>query len=101
MGSTCSTVVSRSPGPVTRATSARTSTRRDASACPTYSYRAATVSGTTVTTDTSGGGGVALAPGERRRAAAAPRRTSATAIAAVHVAGLIKRFISVPVGGGE
>src|SRR3989442_14722541 len=86
---------------MTPVTSARTSTRRDASACPTYSQRAVTVSGTTVTTDTSGGGGAELATGARRRAAAAPRRTSVTAIAAIQVAGLIKRFISIPVGGGD
>src|SRR2546430_7083354 len=59
------------------------------------------VSGMTVTTDTSGGGGAELATGARRRAAAAPRRTSVTAIAAIQVAGLIKRFISIPVGGGD
>src|SRR5437879_8950284 len=59
------------------------------------------VSGTTVTPDTCGGGGAELATGERRRAAAAPSRTSVTAIAAIQVAGLIKRFISMPLGGGD
>src|SRR5207249_6669706 len=86
---------------MTPVTCERTSTEREAAACPTYSKRAVTVSGTTVRTDTSGGGGAALATGARQRAAAAPTRSSATATAAVHVAGLIKRVMRIPAGEGD
>src|SRR5207248_11655360 len=85
-------------GAMTPVTCERTSTEREAAACPTYSLRAATVSGTTVSTDTSGAGGAAGATAGRRRAAAAPTRSTETATAAVHRTDLIKRFISVPVG---
>src|SRR2546425_6705008 len=44
---------------MTPATWARTSTRRDAAACPTNSKRAETVSGAIVSTETWGGGGAA------------------------------------------
>src|SRR5207248_4452381 len=63
--------------------------------------RAATVSGTTVRTETSGAGGAALANGVRRRAATVPTRTRASATTAVHVAGLIRRFMRTPAVEGD
>src|SRR6185312_4871840 len=60
---------------MTPATWARTSTRRDAAACPTNSKRAETVSGATVSTVTSGGGGAAVAA--RRHAQPPCRRAAA------------------------
>src|SRR5467141_3418051 len=60
---------------MTPATWARTSTRRDAAACPTNSKRAETVSGATVSTETSGGGGAAVAA--RRHAQPPCRRAAA------------------------
>src|SRR5260221_11326089 len=60
---------------MTPATWARTSTRRDAAACPTNSKRAEIVSGATVSTETSGGGGAAVAA--RRHAQPPCRRAAA------------------------
>src|SRR6267378_3288460 len=60
---------------MTPATWGRTSTRREAAACPTNSKRADTVSGAIVSTETSGGGGAAVAA--RRHAQPPCRRAAA------------------------
>src|SRR2546427_3671918 len=78
---------------MTPATWARTSTRRDAAACPTNSKRAETVSGATVSTETSGGGGAAVAA--RRHAQPPWRRAAApTAQTAVRREGLVRTTAS-------
>src|SRR2546422_1936900 len=69
---------------MTPATWARTSTRRDAAACPTNSNRAETVSGATASTETSGGGGTA---GAARRHAQPLCRTTAAPTAHTAVRG--------------
>src|SRR5712664_3747948 len=63
---------------MTPATWARTSTRRDAAACPTNSKRAETVSGAIVSTVTWGGGGMA---GTACRHAQPPWSTTTAALA--------------------
>src|SRR5438552_18324067 len=69
---------------MTPETWARTSTRREAAACPTNSKRAETVSGATVSTETSGGGGAAVAA---RRHAQPPCRRAAAPTAQTAVRG--------------
>src|SRR6266536_4540864 len=78
---------------ITPATWARTSTRREAAACPTNSKRAETVSGATVSTETSGGGGAAVAA---RRHAQPPcrRATAPTAQTAVRGECLVRTTTS-------
>src|SRR5207245_519366 len=68
---------------MTPATCARTSTRRDAAACPTNSKRADTVSGATVRTETSGGGGAAAVAARRHAQPLCRSRAAPTAHTAV------------------
>src|SRR6266699_214517 len=68
---------------MTPATWARTSTRRDAAACPTNSKRADTVSGATVRTETPGGGGAAAVAARRHAQPPCKRAAAPTAQTAV------------------
>src|SRR3989475_11042820 len=79
---------------MTPATWARTSTRRDAAACPTNSKRAETVSGATVRTDTSGGGGAAAVAARRHAQPLCRSRAAPTAHTAVRGEHLVRTTIS-------
>src|SRR3989442_13238931 len=79
---------------MTRATWARTSTRRDAAACPTNSKRAETVSGATVSTETSGGGGAAAVAARRHAQPPCRRTTAPTAHTAVRGEHLVRTTTS-------
>src|SRR5260370_36900960 len=77
------------------ATWARTSTRRDAAACPTNSKRAETVSGAIVSTVTWGGGGAAGAACRH----APPPWSTATATPAQTPFGRWRLLRTTPYGG--
>src|SRR6266550_6537796 len=79
---------------MTPATCARTSTRRDAAACPTNSKRAETVSGATVSTETSGGGGAAAVAARRHAQPLCRSRAAPTAHTAVREEHLIRTTAS-------
>src|SRR5256712_2526858 len=79
---------------MTPATWARTSTRRDAAACPTNSKRAETVSGATVSTETSGGGGAAAVAARRHAQPPCRRTTAPTAHTAVRGEHLVRTTTS-------
>src|SRR3989442_6696975 len=76
------------------ATCARTSTRRDAAACPTNSKRADTVSGATVRTETSGGGGAAAVAARRHAQPLCRSRAAPTAHTAVREEHLVRTTTS-------
>src|SRR5881296_3821417 len=79
---------------MTPATWARTSTRRDAAACPTNSKRAETVSGATVSTETSGGGGAAAVAARRHAQPLCRNRAAPTAHTAVRGEHLVRTTTS-------
>src|SRR5881296_4042568 len=79
---------------MTPATWARTSTRRDAAACPTNSKRAETVSGATVSTETSGGGGAAAVAARRHAQPLCRSRAAPTAHTAVRGEHLVRTTTS-------
>src|SRR5881628_3757551 len=79
---------------MTPATWARTSTRRDAAACPTNSKRAETVSGATVSTETSGGGGEAAVAARRHAQPLCRSRAAPTAHTTVRGEHLVRTTTS-------
>src|SRR6266550_5962413 len=79
---------------MTPATWARTSTRREAAACPTNSKRAETVSGATVRTETSGGRGAVAVAARRHAQPLCRSRAAPTAHIAVRGEHLVRTTTS-------